>query len=76
MASRDRGYLREGYKADLVLFDFVRIQDRATILEPDRYPEGIDYVIVNGELTVDSGARTGALSGVVIVQNQANGRAP
>ncbi len=72
----DRGYLREGYKADLVLFDFARIQDRATILEPDRYPEGIDYVIVNGELTVDGGARTGALPGVVIVQNQANGRAP
>ena len=72
----DRGYLREGYKADLVLFNFARIQDRATILEPDRYPEGIDYVIVNGELTVDGGARTGALPGVVIVQNQANGRAP
>ncbi len=72
----DRGYLREGYKADLVLFDFARIQDRATILEPDRYPVGIDYVIVNGELTVDGGVRTGALPGVVIVQNQANGRAP
>ena len=64
----DRGYVREGYKADLVIFDLDRLQDRATILDPGRYPEGIAYVLVNGGFTVDDGERTGALPGVVITQ--------
>ena len=62
----DRGYLRVGNKADVVVFDFARVQDRATILEPDLYPEGIEHVLANGEFTVDKGARTGALPGVVL----------
>ena len=66
----DRGFIRPGYKADLVVFDFQRVQDRATILEPDVYPEGIDYVLVNGEATVDDGQRTGALPGVVLARNE------
>jgi len=66
----DRGYVREGYRADLVLFDYDRIRDRATITEPDRYPAGIDYVVVNGELTVDGGRRTGALPGRVLDRNE------
>lgn len=69
----DRGYVREGYRADLVLFDLDRIRDRATILEPDRYPEGIDYVLVNGDFTVDGGRLTGALPGVVLDRSTVRG---
>ena len=68
----DRGYLREGYKADVVVFDLDRLRDRATVLEPDLYSEGIDYVMVNGVLTVDDGDFTDALPGQVI--RRSNGR--
>ena len=63
---RDRGLVREGYRADLVVFDFGAIRDRATILEPDLYPEGIEVVMVNGAFTMDGGQLTGALPGRVL----------
>ena len=62
----DRGYLREGFKADITIFDYERIEDRATILVPDLYPEGMEYVMVNGVLTLDGGTLTGALPGAVL----------
>lgn len=68
---QDRGLVREGYFADLVIFDYDRLDDRATIMEPDLYPEGIDFVLVNGELVVDDGRLTGALPGTVIDRNAA-----
>ena len=64
----DRGFLREGYKADLVVFDLERLRDRATVLEPDLYSEGVDYVMVNGAFTVDGGSFTDALPGEVILR--------
>ncbi len=60
---KDRGLLREGMAADLVLFDAERIIDRATIDEPARFPEGIEHVVVNGKLVVEQGRHTGALPG-------------
>lgn len=66
----DRGYIRPNYKADIVIFDFDKIQDRATILDPSLFPEGIEYVLVNGEFTVDGGKRTGSLSGKVLVRHE------
>ena len=63
---RDRGYIREGYKADIVVFDFERLRDYATVIERDRYSDGIDYVFVNGQIAVDKGELTGALAGVVV----------
>lgn len=63
---RDRGFLREGYQADVVIFDYGTLRDHATMLEPNRYSEGIRYVLVNGELAVDEGRLTGALTGAVI----------
>ena len=66
---QDRGYLREGLKADLVIFDFASIQDRATILEPYLPPEGIEFVVTNGQLTVDAGETTGLLPGQVLVRS-------
>ncbi len=70
----DRGYIREGFKADITIFDYERIDDRATILEPDLYPEGMEYVFVNGVLTLDGGALTGALPGTVLDRREVRGR--
>jgi N-acyl-D-amino-acid deacylase len=59
----DRGLLRDGFRADLVVFDPARVRSNATYDEPRRFPDGIEYVAVNGELVVDGGAHTGALPG-------------
>lgn len=61
-----RGLLREGYYADIVVFDPTTVADTATFTEPHRYPMGIDYVLVNGVLTVEKGEHTGALAGRVL----------
>jgi N-acyl-D-amino-acid deacylase len=58
-----RGLLKEGYWADLVLLDPERITSKATYEQPEQYPEGIPYVMVNGELVVDGGETTGSLPG-------------
>jgi N-acyl-D-amino-acid deacylase len=60
---KDRGILRDGMKADVVMFDPDRVAARATFEDPRQYPEGIDYVLVNGKLVIDNGAHTGAVSG-------------
>jgi N-acyl-D-amino-acid deacylase len=62
----DRGAIKKGYKADLVVFDPVTITDRATYEEPLQYPSGIDYVLVNGEIVIEQGEQTGARPGKVI----------
>jgi N-acyl-D-aspartate/D-glutamate deacylase len=63
LGTESRGLLREGYWADLVLLDPKRIADRSTYEEPERYPEGIPYVVVNGQLVVDGGETTSSLPG-------------
>jgi dihydroorotase/N-acyl-D-amino-acid deacylase len=60
---KQRGLIREGYFADLTIFDPRTVIDRATFEDPNQYPVGINYVIVNGQLEVDSGKRTPALAG-------------
>ena len=71
----DRGVLRPGAWADIVVFDLERIHDRATNLYPHSYPfenfphtypEGIDYVLVNGVVVVDQAEHNGALPGKVL----------
>jgi N-acyl-D-aspartate/D-glutamate deacylase len=59
----DRGLLRPGNYADITLFDPERVIDRATYAEPFQYSEGIEYVIVNGELVLERGKHTGARPG-------------
>ncbi|MFQ6076772.1 MAG: amidohydrolase family protein [Candidatus Bathyarchaeia archaeon] len=59
----DRGLVREGMWADIVVFDAERIEDRATYTEPSRYPAGIEHVLVNGEIVIMKGEHTGALPG-------------
>jgi N-acyl-D-amino-acid deacylase len=62
----DRGLLREGYRADVTVFDPETIIDRATYEDPHRYPLGISTVVVNGVVVVDAGEHTGALPGRVL----------
>ena len=59
----DRGVLREGHAADLVLFDAEKIIDRARYDYPHQYPVGIDTVIVNGAVVIEKGEHSGALPG-------------
>jgi N-acyl-D-amino-acid deacylase len=61
-----RGALRLGYYADIVVLDPASITDTATFAEPIQFPSGIDYVIVNGVITVDHGQHTGARAGQVL----------
>jgi N-acyl-D-amino-acid deacylase len=60
---RDRGVIRAGAKADLVLFDAAKVIDRSTYLDPFQYPDGIGTVIVNGVVVLDQGRHTGARPG-------------
>jgi N-acyl-D-aspartate/D-glutamate deacylase len=62
----DRGTIKEGLAADLVIFDPATVADRATFTDPFQYPVGIDTVIVNGQVVLDNGRHTGARPGVVI----------
>jgi N-acyl-D-amino-acid deacylase len=59
----DRGRIEEGAHADLVVFDPETVRSNATYDDPRRFPDGIAYVIVNGEVVVDNGTHTGALPG-------------
>jgi N-acyl-D-aspartate/D-glutamate deacylase/photosystem II stability/assembly factor-like uncharacterized protein len=63
---RDRGLLREGMFADITIFDPAQVIDRATFESPNQYPAGIEYVFINGQVSVDKGRRTPALAGRVL----------
>ncbi len=62
----DRGIVRAGMKADLVVFDPARIADRATYEQPHQYPVGVERVFVNGELVFDGTSMTAARPGKVL----------
>jgi N-acyl-D-amino-acid deacylase len=66
MRLTDRGMIRPGMAADLVVFDMNTIRDKATFFEPHQYSEGIDFVFVNGVAVVDSSKLTWALPGRVL----------
>lgn len=55
---KDRGVLKEGYYADLVVFDPKSITDRATFDNPRQYSEGIHYLVINGQLVIEKGVQT------------------
>jgi N-acyl-D-aspartate/D-glutamate deacylase len=63
---KDRGLLREGYAADVTVFDPRAVRDASTFPDPHRYPEGIPYVIVNGAVVVDQGRMSSARAGRII----------
>ena len=59
----DRGILRDGFKADIVVFNPDTVKTHATREDPHNYPAGIEYVIVNGQVVIERGENTGALPG-------------
>ena len=66
MGFTDRGVLKEGMRADVVVFDPETIHDVATFDKPNQFSVGMDYVLVNGTAVVADGKMTGALPGEVI----------
>ena len=63
---KDRGEIAKGKFADIVVFDAERITDRATFEDPEQFPEGIPFVVVNGQVAVDHERLTGVLAGEAV----------
>ena len=70
---RDRGLVREGMAADLVMFDPARVEDKATYANPHQYSQGFDMVVVNGKIVVDDGKLTGARPGQTLRHRSVQG---
>lgn len=66
---KDRGLLKKGYQADVVVFDPEAIADTATFTDPKQYPQGIEQVLVNGQFVIRSGRHTHALAGEILGRN-------
>jgi dihydroorotase/N-acyl-D-amino-acid deacylase len=62
----DRGVLKEGMWADIVVFDPEKITDKATFDEPNQLSEGMEFVLVNGVPVIENGKMTGSLPGKVL----------
>jgi N-acyl-D-amino-acid deacylase len=73
---KDRGLLKEGYWADIVVFDPASVSDPATYENPQQYAKGVPFVLVNGAVVIDSGNHTGARPGKVIYGPGKDGRKP
>jgi N-acyl-D-amino-acid deacylase len=67
----DRGLLVRGYKADIAIFNADEVQDQATYDDARRYATGVQYVLVNGEVSVAGGMFTGVRAGNVLLKRQA-----
>jgi N-acyl-D-amino-acid deacylase len=63
---KDRGMLKEGMAADIVVFDASTVTDKATFEQPHQYSVGFKYVIVNGQVVVDEGKHNGTKSGTTL----------
>jgi N-acyl-D-amino-acid deacylase len=68
----DRGLLRNGFYADVTIFDPAAILDTATYTEPDQVSKGVEYVLVNGQLEWERGKLTGATGGRALVHEYTN----
>ncbi|MEM3426906.1 MAG: D-aminoacylase [Nitrososphaerales archaeon] len=66
---RDRGKIAVGFWADLTIFNFARVEDKATYANPHQYPKGIEYVLVNGVPVIEEGEHTGARAGKALRHN-------
>ena len=65
----DRGLIKPGFWADTVIFDAEKISDKGTYFQGDLYPEGIQYVLVNGTITMKQGTHTEARN-VIFIHTQ------
>jgi len=64
---RDRGLIREGMAADIVVFDEKLVGDQSTFSKPHAYSTGFRYIIVNGKLVIEEGRHTGTRSGAILL---------
>jgi len=71
---KNRGIIKEGYWADIVIFNKNEIKDKATFENPHQYPEGIYYVIINGQMAVDNGKITGLKPGKILKRQSIEGK--
>jgi N-acyl-D-amino-acid deacylase len=69
---RGRGLLMPGMHADITIFDPDKVIDKGTYQDPIQFPEGIEYVIVNGTITVENGVHTGKRAGKVLRHNDSH----
>lgn len=67
---KNRGLIKEGYQADIVMFDPKKLKHNEDYIQPVSYPEGISYVIVNGHIVLNEGKHTGKLAGKVLRKNK------
>jgi N-acyl-D-amino-acid deacylase len=63
---KNRGRVAKNFMADLVVFDPDKIKDKATFSDPHQYPEGVEYVLVNGKVVIERGEHTGELPGMIL----------
>ncbi len=63
---KDRGLIKEGMAADILVFDETKVMDNATFVKPHAYSSGFQFVVVNGSLVVEAGKHTGTKSGMVL----------
>ena len=63
---KDRGLIKEGMAADIVIFDLNEVTDKATFEQPHQYSAGFHYVLVNGQVTIDNRNHTGAKGGTTL----------
>jgi N-acyl-D-aspartate/D-glutamate deacylase len=66
----DRGRLKKGFAADIVVFDSDEISDRATYEHPHQYSVGIRFLVINGEVVIEDGSYNGKLAGMPIRMNK------
>ena len=62
----DRGYIKESFIADLVIFDPAKLVDKATFTDPFQYSEGIDYLMINGHLVIEDRTFKDLRKGIII----------
>jgi N-acyl-D-amino-acid deacylase len=63
---RDRGLIREGMAADIVIFDPTKVQDKSTFDQPHQYSEGFEVVLVNGKVVVEDGKLNDTRAGRIL----------
>ena len=66
MNLHDRGWIKEGYKADINVIDLANIKIKATVANPSRYCEGVKYLVLDGKVVIDKGKWNGTLAGQVL----------
>jgi len=67
LGMKDRGLIKKGHKADLVIFDPETVRDNATYADFQKYSSGVEYVIIDGKISIENGQYKGALNGKVLL---------